>query len=211
MSDAIHFDNPGGVTLPCDAATAKYLRLYVDSSGEWHICGIGDKSQAVAMATTSAAAEQLHGRLHSQGTTIMVASGAVTVGDEVYAAASGKVSATPGGVLEGIAITAASNDGDQIAVLPSHNPTQTWAAFTHTCSAGEGTATEAVINTNLGVALTWAAVHVKTSAGVPRVIDVLTFGSGADAGKITVGSAALATNDIIHGIAGFDSTVSAGA
>lgn len=80
-------------------------------------------------------------------------------------------------------------------------------AFTHVATAGEATATEAVLDTGLGVALDWAAAHVKTSAGVPRVIDELRLLTGADAGKIAIGSAALASGDIIHGITGYGAAV----
>lgn len=53
----------------------------------------------------------------AEGTCKMTASGAVTAGADVYADASGKVTATVGAVHIGKAIDAASNNGDVIEVL----------------------------------------------------------------------------------------------
>jgi hypothetical protein len=55
--------------------------------------------------------------LNTDGTVPMVANGAISQFARVFAAASGKVSST-GGVVEGMALTAASADGDVIEVLP---------------------------------------------------------------------------------------------
>lgn len=56
---------------------------------------------------------------NKQGTAKMVASGAVTAGVKVYSAAAGKVTATfaATGFCEGIAMEAATADGDVIEVL----------------------------------------------------------------------------------------------
>ena len=56
----------------------------------------------------------------AQGTKLMVASGAITAGNPVYAAASGKV-ASSGSVYEGHALGAATADGDVIEVMPGPN------------------------------------------------------------------------------------------
>lgn len=61
-------------------------------------------------------------RLRSaNGTRKMVASGAITASNPVYAAASGKIAGT-GTVLEGIALEAAAADGDIIEVLMINVP-----------------------------------------------------------------------------------------
>lgn len=52
-----------------------------------------------------------------EGSTIMIADGAITAGANVYPAASGKVTATVQGRRIGIAMGAASADGDWIEVL----------------------------------------------------------------------------------------------
>ena len=51
------------------------------------------------------------------GTRLMVAAGAIAVGALVYAAANGKVDDTASTILEGVALTASSADGDVIEVL----------------------------------------------------------------------------------------------
>jgi hypothetical protein len=60
--------------------------------------------------------------INAQGTIEMTASGAITLGADVYADADGKVSALPVGAGDyrkiGIAMQAASGDGSIIEVLP---------------------------------------------------------------------------------------------
>lgn len=84
--------------------TAKPMGV-VDDVGE-----IGDR---VAVSLLGSALETL----------VMTASGAIAAGDDVYAAADGKVSTLPAGVgtyyFVGVALTAAAADGDEIEVDPS--------------------------------------------------------------------------------------------
>lgn len=67
--------------------------------------------------------------LNSSGTLEMVASGAITINADVYADADGKVSALPGDAgtyyKVGVAVEAATADGDIIEVLPVFGLTAT--------------------------------------------------------------------------------------
>lgn len=65
--------------------------------------------------------DEFAGRLtNAQGTRKMVASEAITGGNPVYAAASGKVAST-GTIIEGIALESAGANNDIIEVMPVHN------------------------------------------------------------------------------------------
>lgn len=115
-----------GAKLPIQftASTAAFLRCYIDSSGYAAIADADKKS--VGVATTGAPAWSGATSVntltlnHQVGAQTMVANGAISVGQKVYAAASGKVSST-GRVLEGVALTATSADGDYIQVVPEAN------------------------------------------------------------------------------------------
>jgi hypothetical protein len=75
--------------------------------------GVGVAQEGVANGDDVAVRLDIHG-----GSLKMVASGAITAGARVYAAASGKISAS-GTQSIGTALDAASGDGSVIAVLPS--------------------------------------------------------------------------------------------
>lgn len=99
------------------ASTNPFLRMKINSSGEAAIAGAGEDDVGVAASGYSAAEYGTVRLRKSSGTTVMIASGAISVGASVYPAASGKVSATKIGRRRGICLTAASADGDQIEVL----------------------------------------------------------------------------------------------
>lgn len=108
----------GRLIRPCAAATTERLRVHLNSSGQWAISDAVTRCWGSAERTTSAAGETLAAALRTkEGTLPMVASGAITAGARVYAAASGKVAST-GSVVEGIAGNATTADGDWIEVLP---------------------------------------------------------------------------------------------
>lgn len=106
------------------ASTAAFLRCYIDSSGYAAIADADKKSVGVATtgapAWSGATSANTLTVNHMVGLQTMIANGAITVGHKVYAAASGKVAST-GRVLEGVALTAASADGDYIQVMPEQN------------------------------------------------------------------------------------------
>jgi hypothetical protein len=180
-----------------DADTTRFLRVVANSDNEAAIAGANSKSVGVCWMNDVDVSESDRGsvRLHAAGTTVMVASGAISAGAPVYGAAAGKVTATTGGALEGVALTAAGADGDYIEVLPIG--AETMRHILHTVTAGEDTANIATIDTGLGVVLSFALVETRTSAGVIRAGNTVTFGSGGDAGKITVANSNLAATDVI--------------
>lgn len=115
-----------GKDLPIQfaASTAAFLRCYIDSSGYAAIADADKKSVGVALTgapawsgATSINSLRLN---HMVGVQTMIANGAITIGQKVYAAASGKVAST-GRVLEGVAFTSTSADGDYIQVMPEQN------------------------------------------------------------------------------------------
>jgi len=61
------------------------------------------------------------------GSTICVASGAISVGADVYGADDGKVSASVSGIAIGKALTAALADGDQVEVYLDDSISETWS------------------------------------------------------------------------------------
>jgi len=75
-------------------------------------------------------------RLDAHGGTMkMTASGAITTGDKVYAAASGKIAAT-GTILIGTALDTATGDGSVIEVLPHPGYQQSSSSSSSSSSAG---------------------------------------------------------------------------
>ena len=70
--------------------------------------------------TTVADGKQVNVRLRTAaGTRKMVAAGALSIGDVVYGAASGKIDDTAAGQAIGYALEAATADGDIIEVVPA--------------------------------------------------------------------------------------------
>lgn len=99
------------------AAIAQYLRVIL-SSGKLAAAGAHDEELGTLEAASFADLDVRAVRLRSaQGTVKMVAAAAVTAGNRVYGAASGKVDDVANGNPIGIAIDAATADGDVIEVL----------------------------------------------------------------------------------------------
>ena len=75
-------------------------------------------------------------RMYDHGGTLkMTASGAITAGAKVYAAASGKIAAT-GTLLIGTALDAATGDGSVIEVVPHVSRQQSSSSSSSSSSAG---------------------------------------------------------------------------
>ena len=99
------------------AALSQYLRVKL-SSGKLAAAGAADQSLGTIEEPSFADGDVVGVRVKTaQGTRRMVAGGAITLGATVYGAASGKISATANGNVEGIALEAAGADGDVIEVL----------------------------------------------------------------------------------------------
>ena len=103
--------------LPCSGAIAKYLRVKI-SAGQIAVAGAADTCVGTLEEASFTAGDMRSVRLRTaQGTRKMVASGAVTGGVAIYAAAGGKITAAPNGNPEGFAMEAAANNGDVIEVM----------------------------------------------------------------------------------------------
>lgn len=97
-------------------AIGQFLR--VRNPASIALAGANDVSLGTMEASTQTTDTSATVRMaNSAGTRCMVANGAIAVGSPVFAAASGKVAST-GAIYEGIALEAASADGDVIEVLP---------------------------------------------------------------------------------------------
>ena len=103
------------------AAIGQHLRVYLTSSNTLALAGANDYGIGTMEDPSTAANEQVGVRLNSaQGSRKCVANAAITVGDPVYLAASGKVGAS-GSVRYGTALEAATADNDIIEVLVDGN------------------------------------------------------------------------------------------
>jgi hypothetical protein len=103
-------------TFTAGEAIAQYLR--VKFSGTTLVkAGASDAALGTNLLDVFASGDRMTVALRtSQGTQVMVAAGAITKGNPVYAAASGRVDAS-GSVLEGTAMTTTTTAGDLIEVL----------------------------------------------------------------------------------------------
>ncbi len=107
-------------TFQASAAIAKHLRVKL-SGGQLAAAGLADNDIGTIDYAALAANEYVPVNLRSlQGTEQVVAAGEITLGAAVYTAAAGKVSATGAGTSfkRGIALQAATADGDIIEILP---------------------------------------------------------------------------------------------
>lgn len=105
------------ITLTCNGALGQGLRVKL-SAGVLALAGASDFEIGVMQNPTFSGDTRGTVRLrNSIGTLPMVAVDAITAGDTVYAAASGKVSAT-GTIVVGIARTTTTADGDFIEIVP---------------------------------------------------------------------------------------------
>lgn len=104
-------------TFPNNADLALGTRVKL-SSGYPAAAGIGDDEIGVVEQLRLSTDGNVAIRLPNTGETIQVlAAGAIAQYAEIYAAASGKVSATPSGPRWGLALEAASGDGSLIEVM----------------------------------------------------------------------------------------------
>lgn len=101
---------------PETAAGAIAIHLRVKTPGALAAAGATELSYGTMEEAATAAGPCTIRLRTAQGTRKMVASEAITKGNYVYAAASGKIAAD-GSVLEGLALEAATADGDVIEVM----------------------------------------------------------------------------------------------
>ena len=179
-------------TFTFAADTEPYLRVYVNSSGQAAIAGADDRSAGVNGGNGVDVSEYALGDVlfhHQCAFTVMKASGAISAGAKVFAAASGKV-ASSGSVCEGTAIDAASADGDLIRVIPMAVQLPGIAMGTVTVSAGQAAANsgdgQATITTGFGVATFSYFYKVKDVSNGLTVNTGYAEAYGASAGDFVI-------------------------
>jgi hypothetical protein len=114
------FEGPT-LTIPASGAFGPYLRVVL-SSGTAALAGANDREIGTTVIPTPAsgigsASDVAILPRNAEGAPWMTASGAISQYARVYAAASGKVSATANGNFIGIALTATANNGEYLIVL----------------------------------------------------------------------------------------------
>lgn len=115
------FNDTGCKAFECDAAISQWARVKLDSDGKITVAGLTDKGIGVATRATFAAGEWVDVALNTKpGTTKMIASEALAAGATVYSEADGKVQDTAQATAfqVGVAMEAATADGDIIEVMP---------------------------------------------------------------------------------------------
>lgn len=142
------------VNLPLDSATAlikAHLRVKIDSNGEAVLSGADEAFLGTNLQDVTGTVDGTHARnvaavaLKGYGTHYATAAGAIALGAEVDAAASGKVETT-GGAPIGIALEAASADGDVIRVF-YYNPVARPAQAAHIANPTGGATQDAEART----------------------------------------------------------------
>lgn len=104
------------LTFTAGGAISQYLRVKL-STGKLAAAGAEDEDVGTIEEASFADGDIVTVRAwNAEGTRKMVASGSISQFAKVYGAASGKISATANGKPIGIAMQAASNDGDWIEV-----------------------------------------------------------------------------------------------
>ena len=107
----------GGVTYPGASALEPYRRVKL-ASGNLTYSAASDEDVGVTESRTFAAAEVVSVLPAICDKTVrMVGAAAISAGADVYGAASGKVTGTPGGRYIGLAVTACTADGAQFEVM----------------------------------------------------------------------------------------------
>lgn len=115
--------NDSGIKgFECSAAIAQYARVVMAADGTVSTAGATEKGIGIARVATFASGEVVGVELYTKsGTLKMIAGAAVAAGATVNTIASGKVddNGAAGSFDLGIALEAATADGDIIEVLPS--------------------------------------------------------------------------------------------
>lgn len=166
-------------TLVAAEAIAAYARVHVNSSGQFALSGAGVNHTGVAV-NAAASGASCGAVLRTPGSTFkMIASGAVSAGAAVYSDASGKITATKKGGKLGVAINAATADGDIIEVTDEGKDLE---LFEDNYVADSTDATNNYVNIDPGFGSNPAGrilAWVRSSAGATNAITAITFpGSG---------------------------------
>lgn len=209
MSDSTTFELGHDQGAPIASAVTIHRRIKRLPNGTIRHAAAGELCNGVASGTKATAGDRCDFRsIHIPGNLPMVAAAAITLGAYVYPAADGKVTATPNGPAEGIALSAAGADGDYVTVQPIRG--QNVLSGSHTVTAGEAAANSnnglATIDTLAGTTLGSVFVRViDTSTGADNSGYVLAKLTGGSLGSFTVAGVAsgiqLDAGDVIEWIA----------
>lgn len=117
------YNATGHKAFETDGAIGQYLRVALNLNGTVGVAAAADQDIGVVTREAFAAGDVVDVQLISApGTHYAVASGVIDCGALVYGDDGGKVGeqVTAGGSLRGVAMEAASADGDIIEVMPLH-------------------------------------------------------------------------------------------
>lgn len=105
-------------SLVSEGDIARFAPVVVNSNGAVEVAGAGVQVHGFAQMPAAAASPEVI-RVMKTGITVAVAGGQVTTGEEVESDGSGGVvsGVQNGGVMCGVALTAAGGAGEQISVL----------------------------------------------------------------------------------------------
>jgi hypothetical protein len=179
MSQFVHAPNR---MFPCAGAIGQYNRVKLNGSGQLAVAGASDHAIGTVEKAAFAAGDVRDCRLRSaEGTRKMIANGAIAVGTTVFAAASGKISATKNAFPEGIAMEAAGADGDIVEVMMLGGGLrvamgqQTTVAAADTVVTGLNTVLSAVacLESDLGDDPEWVSCQIGDQAGAPAAGSII--------------------------------------
>jgi hypothetical protein len=171
MSNYIETSTKG---FAASGAIAQYLRVIL-SGTQLSVAGVGDIEVGTIEQAAFNAGDMRAVRLRSaQGTTPMVASGAISLFAPVYGDAGGKISATPNGNFIGIALKAASGNNSVIEVLRI----DTNAAVTGNVVVEAHTANYTVLTSDAGKILTNTAAAGEVDFALPAATVGLAYQFG---------------------------------
>lgn len=175
-------------------ARTQYLRVKL-SAGVLELAGASDRELGITTRRIEASVPGDVLLRTANGTVPMVAAGAIAQGATVYTAASGKINdvQASGAFRVGIALEAATADGDVIEVLRDEAEAQAMAAGTYTAVAGDATANTLDIDTGLDALSSYlvqifrSGVQINSDQAVSVSAGVITVADGASTYAITAG------------------------
>lgn len=194
------------ITLQCAVDLAPFTRVVINSSGKAAIAGAAENHDGVVWERGGNAGDYVEVRLRkASGTTTFLgnADNSINVGDLLYTAANGRVSATKrGGAIAKALGTGSGVDGEQIQAIEIDGDAELYT-IEHVVNSSEDTANAFIFDTGFG-AVPLGIVHAQVlaaqtdpTARAVRVPTSVAFLTGGNLGKISVADSALAVNEII--------------